>query len=967
MRRRTLLTLIVLITASLAAAPIAALLAQSSALALNVGAVNAVMWGDTLIYVARDHVGMIDVHTHRTVKVIGFNSGGDAYLQLFPVTSPSIAFAWSPRTGEEMLFDTSKVLYDYVMGFGRLVAAIYSYGYIYSLIDTATGRELWIRFVPTGEWFYIASKRVRLANAELLSLGSVLSMAPASTYTSIYVLIRPILPPGTLGIATLLVSVVNASTGYAIKNGEVVVYIPRYNFTTPSYKIVRGMARVLIPAPVTRVRIYVRAENKSWYYTDELLYARPGAIESLTVLYPSGKAGSPPRTYSIYLAKIVGSVIKWQVTLPPTATEILAATNTTAVVYEGGTTIAFVTKSGGVYMDTLDFPPIAACASPNGRYIAVLSSAGTLYIYRLTQAVIRAATISVGTVPAPRIPWLGPLACGDRLVAVATGKGIQAISLQTMKEVFRYIYPYLNLSASRVSIAVKPDGDQIVVVSHGTVIVMPPASWTKPFNALAMLPAKVTIRVVNAWGRPVAGATVYVDGMRVCTTNGVGECTTSISYGRHVIHVVPPPRDLLDKATTKNVSIRRSGAITVKLVKNAFNLRLILEDPVSIILRQPVNLTITGVVTKSVVLQNRREAQFLLPKGNYTIVIKPASRPAIYVPESLNISLARDTNITVVLKLAKYPVRVMCIDSETGRKIPCVAVSSGQKGTVLNLTVGKHEITIYPLPSYDGKMLYAMKKLDIEVKGPETLKVRVKRVYAVVNLSLIDEMTRRCPSQALKVFIGAEEVEIRCNKTILVSTGRVVLRVQPTDIYGSVVKRLNIESNENITITVPRRTYSVQINVESSIGKPVAGAVVRLVCQTNPRYSYVLVTGSDGSTSASLPECVYSVYISGPNIAPAQYVLDPATSPVETFKVALNLRGLIMTYIKPIIVISSVVAVSISMMVFITRRLKRGIEEKFAAPKEEEATALETEVPLDYLDELAERREREERGESNGG
>ena len=838
------------------------------------------------------------VNVFKSIPLIG----GSGVVWSYPPDDPTVAVVYT-SAGDVLVSDsTGKVLYRTMVGFGRLLKATYSFGIVYMLVDTPRGKELYAYDIDSRAWGYVSPVEQNITNSRRILLGTVLDML--SSESGVVVLYDPVLPPGVEDYVKIPVIIVD-SKGMPVDSAEMVAYYKDYDF---SYETkVHGSTSLYIPIPAGDLDIYVEYNN-TWYLYE---FKSSDITESGLVISVPGDKMVPPPTHltNHYGVLIEGFSVKYVEKIGPAST-ILASYGSKIALYDSTySTVEFVDLRTGARLSMgLDSPVVSSAI--RGDILAVLTSAGTLYIFNMdTKSLLSTYSIPGGTT----------VGVSKHYVFVKTPSSIHMISLKSLKDVL--IYETAGLAVSSPYLYVAPDDTFMVSTGDSTLIVQG-INATEPFPFKKYVPYTVKLAVYDPWSHPVGNATVFVDGVYTGRTDGNGSITFSLNTGTHDV-IIDPPKAFSNVTTTRiKLNVTGDTSERVVLERTIYRLTIHLADPFHKVLIEPVDVSVTRgnmTVLKERVKSNPVISAWVKP-GSYTITITPVELTPLYDRESVTVNVKSDQTVNITLKFVYYPVRLLVVDKSSGEPVKAPVLVCSELGCVKNTTVmlfkGRHKLLVKPLVFYNSTNLFKGTEFFVDVPVEKPVIVRAERSYFLVNFVFVDGIDKKIVKTPLTVTIGGIKYENKRNLTLLLPKGNILVTVEGNRFYKGFSRTINVSRDGTYNITVPRKEKTLVIKISSVVGgvhngvlyiKSVSG--IRKVVPVPPK----------GEVSITLPLDWYTVKFESNLYSPQTIAFNLATEDTIVILTKPTLKGFFILY-SNIILASIGVVVATGILYWMTRR-----------------------------------------------
>lgn len=828
--------------------------------------------------------------------------GGGGVVKSYPPDNPTVAVVYT-SAGDILVSDsTGKILYRAMVGSGRLLKATYSFGIVYMLVDTPRGKELYAYDIDSRTWGYVSPIEQNITNSRRILLGTVQDMV--SSESGVVVIYDPVLPPGIEDYIRIPVIIVD-SKGMPVDVAEIIAYYKDYDF---SYQTrVHGSASLYIPIPVGSLDIYVNY-NRTWY----LYEFKPSDIteNGLFISVPGDKIVPPPTSLANHYGVLIeGLSVKYVEKVGPAST-ILACYGSKIALYDSTySTIEFVDLQTGSRLSMgLDSTVISSAI--HGDILAVLTSAGTLYIFNMNiRSLLSTYSIPGGT-------FVG---VSKHYVFVKTHNLIHMISLKSLKDVL--IYETAGLAVNSPYLYVAPD-DTFMVSTGDSTLVVRGINATEPFPFNKYVPYTVKLAVYDPWSHPVGNATVFVDGVYTGRTSNNGSITFSLNAGTHDVIIDPP--EGFSNVTTTRVKLNVTGDKNVKVIltRTIYRLTIHLFDPFYKVLTEPVDLIIShGNVT---VLRERVKSNPVLSTwvrpGSYTITISPVKITSLYDNESVTINVEDDQTINITLKFVYYPVKLLVIDSSNGEPVKAPVLVCSELGCIKNTTImlfkGRHKLLVKPLVFYNSTNLFKETEFFVDVPVDKPVIVMAERSYFLVNLVFIDDINKRIVRTPLTVTIGGIKYENKRNLTLLLPKGKILVTVDGNNFYKGFSKTINISRDGSYNITVPRKEKTLVIKVSSVVGSVHNGIVF---IKSASGIKKVVPVPPKGEVSITLPLDWYTLKFESNLYSSKTLTFNLATEDTIVILTKPTLKGFFVLY-SNIILASIGVVVATGILYWMTRR-----------------------------------------------
>ncbi len=861
----------------------------SSAILLKDGTVAGVMDGRLVFLNGIDVV--------KSIPLIG----GSGVVSGFPRDGPLDVVAYTSGGDVVLANSGGEVLYRSIVGFGTLRKAFYSSGIVYMMVDTPRGREMYAYDVDARIWGYVSLATQNISNAFKLLEGSVIDMVDCSNGVSL--LYDPILPPGVSNYTTIPILVVNA-TGVPVMGANVVLYYRDYDFSLETK--IDGSGLIKIPLPLSELDVFVEYNGTWYFYT---FHQGDFTLSGITVTVPGDKAVPPPTHLARHYAVVLDGFRVKYVQPVGTAASIIACSGSRIALYDSTKSMLYF-----VDMDTgdktgfgLDSAPVSSAIRRD--VLAIATSAGTLYVFSMSSKTLY-ATYS--------FPGLEKVALSNDYVFAYTGSALHAVSLRSFKDVF--IYESAGLPLTTPYLYVTPENVIMFSTTDSTLIVHGLNS-TEPFSFKSYIPYKIQLNILDPWGNRVPEAKVYVDNIYVGETNDNGSIKFSLNSGEHSVIIFPPAwyTNLTETSTT--IMVEKDSVFSIVMNRTIYLLSLTLKDPETGGLKEPVNLTVSDnsgrtLLTKRMYRENN--VKLWVPKGKYIAIISPLEELSVYKKTREIINVGGDTDKTITLNYAFYPVVFKVVDSDTGEQLNATICAWGMctSNNTLKLPKGEHSVTVRPLLYYGKTPLYNPATITIKVPTESPVIVKVVRAYHLVNLSFLDNVDKKLVRKPLNVMIGGIKYkEVRSLK-LLLPRGRTLVTVEENDLYVPMSTALDVNKDGNYSIIVHRKEKTVVIRVSSVVGRVSGGF---LVVKSPSGYSKVMPLTDNAEVTLSLPIDWYTVTYENPLYQSTSLAFDLNYENSVDLLVRPTLKGLFILYSNIILAVSGVV-VATGILYWISRR-----------------------------------------------
>ena len=802
----------------------------SSACILSDGTVTGIM-GNSLVFVR-------GVEIYKSIPLVG----SEGYVECYPANNPTQVIAYT-KAGDVLIADSQgNVLYRTLVGFGTLDKAYYSGGVVYMLVNTPRGKELYAYDIDTRSWGYISTIDQNITNANRLLLGSVIDMVPNTN--GITLLYDPILPP-TVKDYTVIPLVIVDSKGKPVNDTEILIYFRDYDFSFQTH--ISGSGEIYVPLPISEMDIFVKF-NETWYL---YIFNSTNIKQTGLVITVPGKNMVPPPTGLArhYAVVIQGFTVTYVKPIGP-ASYIVSSTGSEIVVYDSThSTLMFIDMVTGRSMGMgLDSPPISA--SLYNGILGVLTSSGTLYIFNIGSQKL------LTTMSFPGGRFVG---VSKDYVFVQTPNSVHTVSIKSLKDIF--IYETAGLPVSSKYLYVSPYNTFMFSTSDSTLIVSG-LQAEEPFPIKNYIPYKVNLTVMDPWGHKIGDARVFVDGVYAGRTSSHGTIEFSLNTGSHTILVVPPT-DYSNVTQTQTIlNVTGNTMRTIVLNRTIYQLSLLVRDPQSVLLKDPVILTVkSGNATiLSETLRKSSAVTIWVKPGTYSVTLVDSELIPYYKNIAFTMNIGSDTINNITLEYMLYPLKLKVIDTSTGKSINSTIMVCTASGCSTNTTVylpkGKHSLQVEPLVYYKGVKLYKKTSVTVNVPEDKVVTVKAERQYYIVNLVLLDDVTKQSIRSPVTIEVGGIKYKQVKNLSLVLPAGRNIVSISGNQLYNSIKKEIAVDKDGDINVTVPRKTKSIVIKVSSVIGNIKNG--VLLIQSTSGIYKAMPVPPS-GEVTLTLPIDWYTV------------------------------------------------------------------------------------------------------------
>lgn len=267
-----------------------------------------------------------------------------------------------------------------------------------------------------------------------------------------------------------------------------------------------------------------------------------------------------------------------------------------------------------------------------------------------------------------------------------------------------------------------------------------------------------------------------------------------------------------------------------------------------------------------------------VPYGDFLLTLEPSKEnSAIYRGITDAISVRNDMNYSVIVARNQYRVTLAVADSLTGPLVVPVnifdngtiigAINAGETQAQLLLVYGIHNIKVVPKPGYE--YVYVPVELTINVTSPLTASVTIQRQMYVINVTIVDDLTKGDPIGAFTIYANDSVVAegITTNATIELPYGSYVLRVEPTKNFEKVYEpsdeiSITLKNSMNITVDVKRKSYVLTLKIMNDMGTPLQNAEVLIYSSSRGILVASMLSDNNGMVMLTLPYDTYNIHVS---------------------------------------------------------------------------------------------------------
>ena len=271
-------------------------------------------------------------------------------------------------------------------------------------------------------------------------------------------------------------------------------------------------------------------------------------------------------------------------------------------------------------------------------------------------------------------------------------------------------------------------------------------------------------------------------------------------------------------------------------------------------------------------------ARLEVPYGDFLLTLEPSEEnSAIYRGLTDAISVKRDMNYSVIVARNQYKVTLAVADSLTGPLVVPVnifdngtiigVINAGETQTQFLLVYGIHNIKVVPKPGYE--YVYVPAELTINVTGPLTASLTIERQTYVINITIVDDLTRGRPIGAFTVYINGSVAaeDVTTNASIELPYGNYVLRVEPTRNFVKVYEpsdeiSIALKNNMNLTVNVKRKSYVLTLKIVNDMGTPLQNAEVLIYSSSRGILVASMLSDNNGIVALTLPYDTYNIHVS---------------------------------------------------------------------------------------------------------
>jgi len=276
-----------------------------------------------------------------------------------------------------------------------------------------------------------------------------------------------------------------------------------------------------------------------------------------------------------------------------------------------------------------------------------------------------------------------------------------------------------------------------------------------------------------------------------------------------------------------------------ELLYMEFTLRLVLRDDVSgPKLAAPVDIYVDGrVLTRSSVATVH---ELTLLYGEHVVEVVPSRGfEAAYAPTSVRVYISNDVELVLELKRSRYPVTILLLDNLTASApvVPVVlqvlntsiTVPEGYKQVDLVLPYGEYLVAVRPANGYER--VYEELTTVIGVPAEVTV-VRLGRKVYTLNLSVSDPYSGVTVAP-LGVYLNGTLVETLtevATARLRIPYGVWNITVAPLkgyeEVYERVTNVVKVDGDGALSITVPRVTYPLLVELVDPYGRLLAPVAI---------------------------------------------------------------------------------------------------------------------------------------------
>lgn len=271
-------------------------------------------------------------------------------------------------------------------------------------------------------------------------------------------------------------------------------------------------------------------------------------------------------------------------------------------------------------------------------------------------------------------------------------------------------------------------------------------------------------------------------------------------------------------------------------------------------------------------------ARVVVPYGDFMLVVEPSEgNYAMYRGVTEAISVRGDINYSVTVARNQYKVILAVADSLAGPLVAPVnifdngtiigIINKGETQTQFMLVYGVHNIRVVPKPGYE--YVYVPAELTINVTGPLTASATIQRQTYIINLTIIDDLTKGKPIGGFTVYVNDSVVakDVTTNATIELPYGNYVLRVEPAKNFEKVYEpsdeiNVMLKNNVNITVDVKRKSYVLTLKIVNDMGTPLQNAETLIYSSTRGMLVASMLSDNSGVVALTLPYDTYSIHVS---------------------------------------------------------------------------------------------------------
>ena len=383
---------------------------------------------------------------------------------------------------------------------------------------------------------------------------------------------------------------------------------------------------------------------------------------------------------------------------------------------------------------------------------------------------------------------------------------------------------------------------------------------------------KVLIKAPQGLGLNGTSVTLVLPGNETVVREVNGTSSAELVFpnmipGLNYTLIVKSPKQYVTAFTkTFQVTNYSDIEIPVKLVYKIFSLRINVMDNLT---GRPPTVPYDVFIDGKEVASKVNESSVLTKAvyGNHIIEVKPAKGyEGVYAGTAKNISLVRNSSVTLRLSRIKYPLQIVVADKISKLPLSPIEViingslskviSYGGNKAVFQLPYGHYSVVAKPVSGYES--IYLPTQAVVFVNKPVVYSLVILRKEYNLTVKLVDKTVGKVIAP-FNVYVNGTLAasNVKNEATIRLPYGTYEVSVSPSPGHAGVYtvprpKLVKVVSNASVTYPLVRKFYKVKVLVTDDQGVPLKDAQVTFYSVDKGGVISTLITDNSGTVYNSL-------------------------------------------------------------------------------------------------------------------